>query len=1419
MALQAVGGTAWAVEPVTIIHNLNGGLNPLIIPATDPNAPLDYLITGTWNGGDRPVIIRSGFNGTVTLMGVDIKATEDYWTSSNKVNVGNAIDIEDNAHVTLKLMGDNFLRMPNSSVDWHPATLHVSENAYLTIESYDGVDAHGTLTVYAGSHCSGAAIGGNMNTASVVAADASTSGHITINSGTIITTGGDDSAGIGGSSYGGAGGYITINGGTVRATCDATAGGANSGAAIGSGFACKSSDTYITITGGDVTAVSLITNNNKLCGAAIGAGNADNYNPAQGNFGYIVITGGKIKASVRGRFNLDGSYQGNTYQGRDGVAIGGGARAEASGTIIILPSADVSELYGGNTYENGTTQPGWDIGNCSNIFYLNKANPYVSVGSSGRQEAKSFTARLDPLKDGVGVYAHVYAADAFEELKSVASQVGITPSSGIIGLNPDRLYYFTNSIVDFFTNAQPDNASQPYEIKTFPDSYITTASFPPHKSDNPESVEAKCYDVEIKTTTPSYNFGLSTTNWATTTPPSSPLTYGDGPITLDFGSAEYNRQGPTGTFDPARAFGIKNTGNLWLDIRVDSANTNVRYFDLDGPVVSPPAVEGGAHLPVGTTGVITATLKQQVPVGQLRDTLTLTATIPGTSTTITREVYLQIDVTQQAVDGQTEAWVVAKNPAPPAPADTVKTNANTVRLNARAGMPSVDGVKTVWYKISIESSNSFESSKSSGYVPSGESDWAEVPATPVNGKLGYNFQFEADLPDQTVCYIHWFVETVNTIGSRSGVIGPYDVKRNSPEPVITGVSSIGVAPVTLAIDFTGNPLEAGTMLTADMFSITDGIVSNIVPDGPNRYKFDVTASGNDVSITFPQIQVRDEYGNRNPASSSTYTLSYNNGIPQADFDFVGGVDSVYFVQPSTISFRVSSGLGSQRLFRNDGTTEIVGGATAYNTFTIGGTAPAAGDIIFIPAPPHNTFAVNALTYIDGAYEIKIQTDDIKNELGSGIRDTTYIFKVYRLALSHTSLHTFPAKNEGYPAFTPEVVSITNSGSLTATGLTATLSGADATAFAVSAPAATLPGSGTTSFTVAPVTGLLLGTYTATVTVWSHGNKIGEFSVSFTVTRISAPNAIIDFVNETFVNLNVDTAYVFNGSSPVAPDETGAVPISENWMTGTTNGLSAAKVDPDYGALGTAQQITVPLRPPAPVIRIQNASASNVNDGMITGVNDSMEYRTGETDEWIAVPTGVIRLEDLPPGVYHIRYRAIAGKSFASYIAVADVLEPATPILIREVTLPETPGIIILPREGVHYINSGEYFLFTLIFEGDTPPMVRTNRIIDGKREVLTGIPNGTGGYVYLIPIIRETVVVEITPHDVAVEAVGGISVWAYGNAIRIESPQRTVADIYSVSGLLLQRINVAPGINTVQAASGVYLVVLPSGVTYKVTVK
>jgi uncharacterized membrane protein len=127
--------------------------------------------------------------------------------------------------------------------------------------------------------------------------------------------------------------------------------------------------------------------------------------------------------------------------------------------------------------------------------------------------------------------------------------------------------------------------------------------------------------------------------------------------------------------------------------------------------------------------------------------------------------------------------------------------------------------------------------------------------------------------------------------------------------------------------------------------------------------------------------------------------------------------------------------------------------------------------------------------------------------GSNIEERSFevsftVTASYGITLSQTETLTFPEAVFGYPALTPQAITITNSGDQPTGALTVALTGDNASAFALNPPS-TVPSIavGTTgSFTIVPNTGLAVGSYAATVSV-SGGSNIEEqsFSVSFVVT--------------------------------------------------------------------------------------------------------------------------------------------------------------------------------------------------------------------------------------------------------------------------------------------------------------------------------
>ena len=215
-------------------HDIGNG-NVELDNSCGENCP-GHIITGSSTGDANKIIVNGGTH-TITLENVTINP--DGFLS----NAYSAMDITDNAEVTLILEGNNTL---NGHLN-HPG-IWVDAGTSLTIE--------GTGSLYA------AALGGTAgNGAAGIGSGSGTNtnfGDITINSGTVEAYGTVGGAGIGGGyeiGNGTAAGDITINGGYVKAVGGSIWGGSSAGAGIGAGENANYGGT-ITITGGVVYAES-----------------------------------------------------------------------------------------------------------------------------------------------------------------------------------------------------------------------------------------------------------------------------------------------------------------------------------------------------------------------------------------------------------------------------------------------------------------------------------------------------------------------------------------------------------------------------------------------------------------------------------------------------------------------------------------------------------------------------------------------------------------------------------------------------------------------------------------------------------------------------------------------------------------------------------------------------------------------------------------------------------------------------------------------------------------------------------------------------------------------------------------------------------------------------------------------------------
>ena len=197
--------------------------------------------------------------------------------------------------------------------------IDVSEGNALTIEG------KGTLKANGGSGQAG--IGGGSG---------GSGGNITINGGTVTSTG-QEGAGIGGG-YKGSGGTITINGGVVAST-------GKDGSGIGGGSGGSGGN--ITINGGTVASTG-------KDGSGIGGGSG-------GSGGNITINGGTVSSTGGNGAGIGSGYKGSggtitinggvvTATGKSGSGIGSGKNG--SGGTVVLGWTNEDDFIYANNYKN-----------------------------------------------------------------------------------------------------------------------------------------------------------------------------------------------------------------------------------------------------------------------------------------------------------------------------------------------------------------------------------------------------------------------------------------------------------------------------------------------------------------------------------------------------------------------------------------------------------------------------------------------------------------------------------------------------------------------------------------------------------------------------------------------------------------------------------------------------------------------------------------------------------------------------------------------------------------------------------------------------------------------------------------------------------------------------------------------------------
>jgi len=365
----------------------------------------------------------------VTEVTADTTAWTDGWYVVNgEVPIASRITVTGDVH--LILANDCTLNAENGGIN-------VAEDNSLTIYAQSSGDSAGALVAVGNKYQAG--IGGNTK---------QNSGSITINGGTVNTTGGYMGAGIGGGRNG-AGGNIIINSGKVTATT------VQFGAGIGSGDQCSiyNNATNITINGGDVTAIGVDSS------AGIGGGSS-------GGGCTIKITGGNVNAQGgvyasgigSGRLGSNGIIEISggvitTTGGIEGAGLGSGTGGK--GGTITITGGTVNACGGNKGAGIGSGERGWGgtITITGGTVDATSENSGAGIGGSGTP----------------GTFSTGANGNAFITTSSIADQSSKEDWSGVIFEGNDGAVYGEQTI-------QTDTEIPAAKTLTIPDGSILTIS-------------------------------------------------------------------------------------------------------------------------------------------------------------------------------------------------------------------------------------------------------------------------------------------------------------------------------------------------------------------------------------------------------------------------------------------------------------------------------------------------------------------------------------------------------------------------------------------------------------------------------------------------------------------------------------------------------------------------------------------------------------------------------------------------------------------------------------------------------------------------------------------------------------------------------------------------------------------------------
>jgi hypothetical protein len=176
----------------------------------------------------------------------------------------------------------------------------------------------------------------------------------------------------------------------------------------------------------------------------------------------------------------------------------------------------------------------------------------------------------------------------------------------------------------------------------------------------------------------------------------------------------------------------------------------------------------------------------------------------------------------------------------------------------------------------------------------------------------------------------------------------------------------------------------------------------------------------------------------------------------------------------------------------------------------------------------------------------------------------------------------------------------------------------------------------------------------------------------------------------------------------------------------------------------------------------------------------------------------------PNAVYNYTVPA-AHVTLTAHFAADTPDPPGTQPTMRQVIIPDVPGITTDPAAGAYFVPSGEDFVFTV-----TPIDAQHGQTLivkDGRRPSgVECIRNNDGTWKVRVMAIRQNIVLTID-FSTAETVTEGDAVWSAGRELHITSSVNTNAWIYNIVGSLVRVVAVAAGeTHSIPLPPGIYIV-------------